>query len=129
MLGGDIQMAFINISGVMQHVASGKLRAIAVSTLKRSSLFPDLPAIAETYPGFEVNSWYGVMAPAGTPKDIVNRLYREIAVVLKSPEVVEMMRNGGLDAEGSTPEQYAAKIKDDLARWAKVVKATNLTGK
>ena len=67
------------------------------------------------------------MAPAGTPKDIVTRLHREIAVVLKSPEVVEVMRSGGLDPEGTTPEQYAAKIKDDLARWAKVVKATGLS--
>ena len=129
MLGGTIDMAFINISGVMSYLPSGKLRAIAVSTLKRSSLLPDLPAINETYAGFEVNSWYGVMAPAGTPKEIVNRLQREIALALKTPEVVEMMRVGGLDAEGTTPQQYATKIKEDLARWAAVVKATPLAGK
>ena len=129
MLGGSIQMAFINISGVMPHLATGKVRAIAVSTLKRSTLLPDVPAIAESYPGFEVNSWYGVMAPAGTPKEIVNRLQTEIAVILKNPEIVEGLRKGGLDVEGTTPEQHAAKIRDDLARWAKVVKATTIAGK
>lgn len=129
MLGGQIDMAFINISGVMPYLPSGKLRAIAVSTLKRSTLLPDLPAISESYPGFEVNSWYGVMAPAGTPKEIVNRLQREIAIVLKTPEIMEVMKTGGLDPEGTTPEQYAAKIKEDLRRWAAVVKATPLAGR
>ena len=129
MLGGQIDMAFINISGVMAYLSSGKLRAIAVSTSRRSTILPDLPAIAERYPGFEVNSWYGVMAPAGTPREITSRLQREIAVVLKSPEVLEVLRTGGVDPEGTTPEQYAAKIKEDLARWASVVKATGLEGK
>jgi tripartite-type tricarboxylate transporter receptor subunit TctC len=122
-------MAFINISGVMPFLPSGKLRAVAVSTLKRSSLLPELAAISETYPGFEVNSWYGVMAPAGTPKEIVQTLQRQIAVVLKSSEVVEMMKASGLDAEGTTPEQYAAKIKQDLNRWATVVKSMTIIGK
>jgi tripartite-type tricarboxylate transporter receptor subunit TctC len=113
----------------MPFLPSGKLRAVAVSTLKRSTLLPDLAAISETYPGFEVNSWYGVMAPAGTPKEIVHTLQRQIAVVLKSPEVVEMMKASGLDAEGTTPEQYAAKIKQDLNRWATVVKSMTIIGK
>jgi tripartite-type tricarboxylate transporter receptor subunit TctC len=129
MLGGRIDMAFINISGVMPFLPSGKLRAVAVSTLKRSSLLPELAAISETYPGFEVNSWYGVMAPAGTPQEIVQTLQRQIAVVLKSSEVVEMMKASGLDAEGTTPEQYAAKIKQDLNRWATVVKSMTIIGK
>ncbi len=126
LIGGQIDMAFINIAGAMSYIESGRLRAIAVSTLKRSSLLPNLPAIAESYPGFEVNSWYGVMAPAGTPKAIVNRLQSEIASILKSPDIVQMLKTGGLDAEGSTPEQYAAKIQSDLVRWAAVVKATGL---
>ena len=129
MLGGMIHMAFINISGVMPHLPTGKLRAIAVTTLKRSTLLPDLPAVAETYPGFEVNSWYGLMAPAGTPKEIVERLQKETAVALQHPDVIEVMKNGGLDVEGTTPEQYTAKIRDDLTRWAAVVKATNLSAK
>jgi tripartite-type tricarboxylate transporter receptor subunit TctC len=127
MLGGQIDMAFINISGVMPYLPQGKLRPIAVSTLKRSSLLPDIPAIAETFPGYEVNSWYGVMAPAGTPKAIVDRLQREIAAVLKTPEVMQVLKNGGLDAEGTTPQQYTAQIKSDLGRWAAVVKSAGVS--
>jgi tripartite-type tricarboxylate transporter receptor subunit TctC len=129
MLGGRIDFAFINISGVMPYLPADKLRAIAVSTLKRSSLLPDTPAIAETFAGYEVNSWYGVMAPAGTPKPVVERLQREIADVLKTPEVVQVLKKGGLDAEGTTPQQYAAQIKNDLKRWAAVVKSAGVAGK
>lgn len=129
LIGGQIDMAFINISGAMSYLESGRLRGLAVSTIKRSSLLPNLPAIAEFYPGFEVNSWYGLMAPAGTPKAIVTRLQSEIASILKSPDIVQLLKTSGLDAEGSTPEQYAAKIKDDLVRWAAVVKATGLSAK
>jgi tripartite-type tricarboxylate transporter receptor subunit TctC len=126
LVGGQIDMAFINIAGAMPFIKSGRLRGIAVSTLSRSTLMPDLPAIAETYPGFEVNSWYGVMAPAGTPKDIVTRLQKEIANILKLPDIVKVLETSGLDAVGSTPEQYAVQIKNDLARWATVVKAADL---
>lgn len=129
LIGGQIDMAFINISGAMPYLESGRLRGLAVSTLKRSSLLPNLPAIAEFYPGFEVNSWYGLMAPAGTPKAIVTHLQSEIASILKSPDIVQLLKTSGLDAEGTTPEQYAAKIKDDLVRWAAVVKATGLSAK
>ena len=129
LIGGQIDMAFINISGAMSYLEVGRLRGLAVSTLKRSSLLPNLPAIAEFYPGFEVNSWYGLMAPAGTPKVIVNRLQSEIAGILKLPDIVQLLKASGLDAEGSTPEQYAAKIKEDLVRWAVVVKATGLAVK
>ncbi len=126
LIGGQIDMAFINISGAIPNIESGKLRGLAVSTLRRSSLLPQLPAIAEVYPGYEVNSWYGLMAPAGTPKASVNRLHSEVAQILKLPEVMQVLRNGGLDAEGTTPEVYAAKIKSDLARWNAVLKATGL---
>ena len=129
MIGGQIDMAFINISGAKPYLDGNRLRGIAVSTLKRSSVLPNLPAIHETYAGYEVNSWYGLMAPAGTPRDIINRLYREAAAALKVPEVVEMMKAAGLDAEGTTPEQHSAKIKSDLERWAAVVKATGVANK
>ncbi len=127
LLGGQIDMAFINISGAVSHIDSGKLRGLAVTTLKRSSLLPNLPTVAEFYPGFEVNSWYGVMAPSGTSKQVVNKLQQELAAILKSPEVIQILKLAGLDAEGSTPEQYAIKIKEDLLRWSTVVKATGLS--
>jgi tripartite-type tricarboxylate transporter receptor subunit TctC len=124
LLGGQIAMAFINVSGALPQIEAGKLRPIAVSTLKRSAVLPELPTVAETLPGFEVNSWYGFMAPAGTPREIVDRLYSELAKIVKSPEITERLKQAGLDPEATTPEQHAAKIKDDIARWATLVKAT-----
>ncbi|WP_459615570.1 Bug family tripartite tricarboxylate transporter substrate binding protein [Bordetella sp. 2513F-2] len=126
MLGGQIDMAFLNIAGAMPYIKSGRLRAIAVSTLKRSTLLPDLPAINETYPGFEVNSWYGLMAPAGTPQAIVGQLQRDVAEILKMPDIVKMLDANGLAPEGTKPDVYAAQIQRDLDRWQKVVKEAGL---
>jgi tripartite-type tricarboxylate transporter receptor subunit TctC len=126
LIGGQIDMAFINISGAIPNIESGRLRGLAVSTLKRSSLLPQLPAIAEVYAGYEVNSWYGLMAPAATPKAIVARLQTEVSQILKLPEIAQVLRTGGFDAEGTSPEAYAAKIKDDLIRWSAVLKSTGL---
>ena len=126
MLGGQIDIAFHSTLVVQPYLESGKLRGIAVTTLKRSGLLPNLPAIAELYPGYEVNSWYGVMAPARTPKDIVARLQKEIAEVLKLPDILAMLKAGGLDPEGTTPEQHATKIKEDMARWAALIKTAGL---
>lgn len=126
MLGGSIDMSFLNIAGAINYVKSGQLRAIAVSTLKRSTLLPDLPAIAETYPGFEVNSWYGLMAPARTPDDVVALLQKQVAEIIRSPDIVELFARNGLAPEGTTPAQYAEQIKTDLARWSNVVKTSGL---
>lgn len=126
MLGGSIEMTFLNIAGSISYIKSGQLRAIAVTTLKRSSLLPDLPTIAETYPGFEVNSWYGLMAPAKTPDDIVEQLQKQVAEIIRSPDIVELFARNGLAPEGSTPAQYADQIKTDLARWRNVVQTSGL---
>ena len=107
-------------------IQSGQLRPLAVSTTSRAALLPNVPAVAETLPGFEVNSWYGLMAPAGTPPAIVNKLYQEVAQILKLPEIASRMKDNGLDPEGTTPEQYGAKIRDDLVRWANSVKAAGI---
>jgi tripartite-type tricarboxylate transporter receptor subunit TctC len=126
MLGGTISFSFLNIAGVKAQIDAGQIRAVAVSTLKRSAVLPDLPAMNEVLPGFEVNSWYGMMAPAGTPKAIVNLLQRETAKILQSPDVQERLRSLGLDPVGATPEEHAAQLRTDLERWAKVAKAANL---
>jgi tripartite-type tricarboxylate transporter receptor subunit TctC len=126
LLGGQIDMSFINISGALPYIQAGKLRAVAVTTLKRSSVLPDLPTVGETLPGFEVNSWYGFMAPAGTPRPIVDRLYAEVSKILKMPDIIDRLKASGLDPEGTTPEQHDAKIKEDIARWAKLVQATGV---
>ena len=126
MLGGSIDMSFLNIAGAISYIKSGQLRAIGVTTLKRSPLLPDLPAIAETYPGFEVNSWYGLMAPARTPDDIVVMLQKQVAEIIRSPDIVELFARNGLTPEGTTPAQYTGQIKTDLARWRNVVQTSGL---
>jgi len=126
-MGGRVDMAFIGISGSIQQAKAGQVRGIAISTLHRSSNFPEIPAVSETVPGFELNSWYGMMAPAGTPKAIVNRLQQETAAALKKPDVIAWMKDNGLDPVGSTPEEHAAYIKAELAKWAKVVRDTKVT--
>jgi len=126
MLGGQIAISFLNIAGVTGQLKANQLRALAVTTLKRSPVLPDLPALNELMPGFEVNSWYGMMAPAGTPKAIVQLLQRETAKALKAPDVNERLRAAGLDPVGNTPEEHAAQLRADLERWAKVAKTAKI---
>ena len=126
MMGGQISIAFVNIAAVKPQLDAKQVRAVAVTTLKRSAVLPDLPAMNETMPGFEVNSWYGMMAPAGTPKEIVNLLQREAAKALRNPEVVEKLKSFGLDPVGNTPEEHAAQLRADLERWGKVARAAKI---
>ncbi|MGQ0509110.1 MAG: tripartite tricarboxylate transporter substrate binding protein [Betaproteobacteria bacterium] len=126
MLGGQISISFLNIAGVMPQLKANQLRPIAVTTLKRSAVLPEVPTMHEIMPGFEVNSWYGMMAPAGTPKAIVQLLARETAKALKAPDVNERLRAAGLDPVGNTPEEHAAQIKGDLERWARVAKTAKI---
>ncbi len=126
MLGGQISISFLNIAGAMPQMKANQIRPIAVTTLKRSGVLPDLPTMNEVLPGFEVNSWYGMMAPAGTPKSIVQLLQRETAKALKLPDVSEKLKEFGLDPVGNTPEEHAAQLRADLARWAKVAKAAKI---
>ncbi len=126
MMGGQIALAFIGISGVIQQAQAGKVRALAISTLQRSPNFPDIPAVSETLPGFELNSWYGIMVPAGTPRAIVSRLHHETAVALKKPDVLEWLKQNGLDARGTSPEEHAIYLKAELVKWAGIVKAAKV---
>ena len=127
MMGERVDFAFIGISGSIQQARQGQVRAIAISTLKRSPTFPDIPAVAETVPGFELNSWYGLLAPAGTPKPIIARLQQETAAVLKRPDVQDWMKQNGLEPIGSSAEEYAAYIRSELVKWAKAVKDAKIT--
>ena len=110
----------------MPQMRANQIRPIAVTTLKRSGVLPDLPTMNEVMPGFEVNSWYGMMAPAGTPKAIVQLLQRETAKALKLPDVSDKLREFGLEPVGNTPEEHAAQLRADLERWAKVAKAAKI---
>ena len=126
LLGGRIDFCFLNVSGVMGHIEGGRMRGIAVSTLTRSGVLPDLPTVHDTLPGFEVNSWYGVMAPANTPPPIVARLHREVLAAIRAPDVERHLRQNGLEPDGSTPAQHAEQIREDLRRWTDLARRIGL---
>ena len=125
LLGGHIQLMFSGFSSVMPHIKSGKLRPLAQTGEKRSPALPDVPTIAESgFPKFEATAWYGVHAPAKTPKPIVNRLNSEFVKALKMPDVKDRLNALGFELVGSTPEHYASYIKSEIRKWEKVVKAS-----
>jgi tripartite-type tricarboxylate transporter receptor subunit TctC len=126
-VSGNITMTIETVSPVLPHVKSGRLKPLGVTAARRSSQLPDVPTIAESgYPGFEVINWYGVLAPAGTPRGPVNRLYREVSESVKVPTTRERLVAAGLEVVDLNPEQYAAFRKSDLQKWAKIIKDTNL---
>jgi tripartite-type tricarboxylate transporter receptor subunit TctC len=123
LLGGRVTMMFSPLPVVLPLVREGKLRAIAVTSLKRSSSAPELPTIAESgYPGFEVTIWYGLLAPAGTSPAIIRRLHLETVKALAQPDLRAKLTDQGLEAIGSSPEEFAAVIKSETPTWAKVIK-------
>ena len=123
LLGGQITMMFAQLSSALPHIKSGKLRAIGVASLKRSALLPDLPTIAEQgMARFEAVSWYALMVPAGTPREIIDRLNAEVVRLLARPELKEKLSALGLDVAGSRPQELAATIQSESARWADVIK-------
>ncbi len=126
LLGGQIQTAFVGVGGVRGLIQEGKLRALAVSEAKRSDVLPNVPTVAETLPGFEMTTWYGLMAPAGTPPEIVAKLQAEVAAVLKLPDIAQRMRDNGIEPEGTTTDAFAARIKGDLVRWAAAIKVADV---
>ncbi|MDO8280728.1 MAG: tripartite tricarboxylate transporter substrate binding protein [Burkholderiaceae bacterium] len=126
LLGGQIDCAFFNVAGVVPQIKTGRLRGYAVTTLRRLPLLADYPSVHETLPGFEVNSWFGLMAPAGTPREIVTRLQAEVARIIRTPEVAEAYKQSGLDVEGTTPDEYAEKVKVDLVRWNRLIKTMGI---
>jgi len=122
LLGGQIQMLVTALPTVEGHLKGGKLRALAFTSAQRVPGAPAVPTLAESgYAGFDVLSWYGILAPAGTPREIVGRLNAEINAILRAPDVRERLAGLGAEPTGGTPEQFAATIRADTARWAKVV--------
>jgi tripartite-type tricarboxylate transporter receptor subunit TctC len=116
---------FSGFSSTLPHIKAGRLRALAVTGAKRSPAAPDVPTIAESgFPGFEATAWYGVLAPAKTPKPVVSRLHNEIVKVLQEPDVKNRLTGLGFEIVGSTPEQFSAYIKSEITKWAKAVKAS-----
>ena len=125
LVAGQVQLMFDNLPSSIQQVRAGKLRAIAVTSLRRSPVLPDVPTIAESgLPGYEASSWFGMHAPAKTSKDIVNKLHATVAKALRTPEMIERFTSLGADPVGNTPEQFTEFVRDEIAKWAKVVKAS-----
>ncbi|MBM3373978.1 MAG: hypothetical protein FJY44_08910 [Betaproteobacteria bacterium] len=124
LLGGHIKVMISGMSSTLAHVRSGKLVAIAVTSAKRSPSAPEVPTIGETFPGVEASAWYGVLAPAGTPKPVVARLNADIHKSLQDPAVEKRLANVGFEITYGTPEQFSAYIKSEIKKWAKVVKAS-----
>ncbi len=127
-LGGETTVAFIPVPNSLQHIRSGKLYALGVSTLKRNSLLRDVPTIAEAtgIADFEVSEWHGVVVPAGTPAAVIRLLHQEIAKVLARPDVQERLEGAGAQAVGSTPEAMAKYIKREFSRWSRLIKAVGI---
>ncbi len=121
-LAGEASVMFETTTAALPHVKTGKLRALGVTTAKRSPLLPDVPAIAEAVPGYSVNLWFGASVPAGTPKEIVDQLNADMARVARMPDLKEKFASLGLDLLGGTPEQTTAAIKAEIETWARVVR-------
>jgi tripartite-type tricarboxylate transporter receptor subunit TctC len=123
LLANRINLAFANIVNVMPLAREGKLRALAITSIKRSALAPDLPTMAESgFPGFEAVPWFGLLAPAGTPKDVLDKLHDEIVKTLAMPEVRKKFDQVGFEPVGDTPAEFAAVIKKETPEWAKLIK-------
>ncbi len=123
LMAGQIQMQFNSPATALAHMQTGRVRALAISTAARSSVAPGLPTIAESgLPGFEASIWQGIFVPARTPPEMIARLNREIVAVLNANDIKEQLRVQGLDSLPSTPEQFGAFVRDEIAKWAKVIK-------
>jgi tripartite-type tricarboxylate transporter receptor subunit TctC len=127
LLAGNIHLIFATVATSISHMKSGKLRALAVSTAKRSLLVPELPTVAEAgVPGFEANNWNGFLVPAQTPQSVVNRLNKELASALLSPDTKDFLFKQGLDAAPGTPEEFASYMRSESAKWTKVIRAAGI---
>jgi len=127
LLAGNVAMAINSMSTVMHHVRAGKLRALGVASMRRVAAAPELPTIAEAgVPGYESVQWSGLLAPAGTPQDIIARLHRETVAIVSAPEIKKSLAGDGSEVIANSPDEFAAFIKMELVKWAKVVKATGI---
>ena len=127
LIGGQIETVFASVPSVLQNVQSGQVRAIAVSSKKRISVAPDVPAVAEDgFPGYDVNPWWGMLAPAGIDMAIVRKINADVRAILKTPEMEKLLASNGAEALVTSPEQFLEILKADVEKWAKVVKAAGV---
>ena len=127
LLGGQVQAYFATISTALPHIKSGKLRALAVTSAKRSSVASDLPTVAEAgVTGYEHSSWVGILAPAKTPRAVIDKLHGELVKIVQAPEVKTLFLRDGLESVGNSPREFEAVIKSEIAKWQKLVKSAGI---
>ena len=127
MLSGEIDVLFDNMPNVLQQLKAGKMKAIAVTGTQRAALFPSIPTVAESgVPGFEVNVWFGMQLPAGTPKPLVERMNRDIVRILKETEVVKKFRDQGVEVIASTPAAFSQLLQSEVVKWTQVIRDANI---
>ena len=125
-LSGEVDIAFVPALSAQPFMKSGKVKVLAVTTAKRSSILPDVPTMKSYYPEFESDNWYAFFVPAGTPQDIVTKLNAEILKALKAPDVIDYLSHDGADPVGSTPAELAANYRREIVKYAKLIKAANI---
>jgi tripartite-type tricarboxylate transporter receptor subunit TctC len=127
LLGGQISAFFAGVASGAALIKAGKIRALGVTTIRRSGAFPDVPTIAEAgVPGYEVDGWYGLLAPAGTPPAIIARFNRDLSAAVVTPEIQQRLLGAGVDAHASSPAEFQARIARDITRWSEVVKKARI---
>ncbi|MCC7079454.1 MAG: tripartite tricarboxylate transporter substrate binding protein [Burkholderiales bacterium] len=126
LLGGEVVMTFAAIGGAVPHVRANRLRAVGVTGAKRSPSLPDVPAVAETLPGYDVTQWYGLFAPAGTPRSVVQRLHEQVVKSIAQPAVRKRLESIGTEPVGSTPEVLGGQVKTEIARWRSVIQTAGI---
>jgi len=130
LIAGQVHMSFAGFAQTMPHVKSGRLRVLGVSSMKRSSLLPDIPTVAESgVPGFDVSIWYGLIAPANLPRPVLAKLHGGVAQTLQAPDVRQLLTDLSLDIISSTPEQFSATIRSDMDKWMRLAKRAGAAGK
>jgi tripartite-type tricarboxylate transporter receptor subunit TctC len=126
-MAGEIDALFDNVPNVVPHIKAGKMKAIAVTGTQRAPLLPSLPTVAESgVPGYEVNVWFGMQLPAGTPRPLVERMNKDIARILKEPDVVKKFRDQGVEVVASTPDEFSKVVHSEVAKWTEVIKGANI---
>jgi len=125
-IGGNVMMMFPNVTAALPHLTSGRLRALGVTSLKRSDTLPEVPAIAETLPGYEATAWFGFFGPAGLTADLTRQLNAEMVKAVSDPRVRELIRSQGAEIVGNTPEQFLAFVNAEIIKWAKVIKSAGV---
>jgi tripartite-type tricarboxylate transporter receptor subunit TctC len=127
LMGGEVNMIFSSVPAALAQIKSGRMKALAVSTLQRSSALPDVPTLNESgLPGYDAASWYGLFAPAGTPKKILAALSGEVVKIMRVPDVRERFASDGFEPAGQGPAEFAKFLREEIAKWARVVKTADI---